>query len=180
MYVHSLPPAQTLHRPGAPRTVQSGFPYVAVFLRKEPEWNQAAGGSDDAAAAGEAGGGPVVENKDGVIEGSAENAVQQTFPEVITSLDEIHEVGTLAQVSVGEGLLRALEGRFSRAAVDGEKLRTFAPPRMCMWLRACLSGKRAEQRMCTVVLFCVCLRRVDLVRGVSSSWIGLPRAFPQP
>ena len=70
---------------------------MAVFLRKEPEWNQAAGGPD-AAAAGEGGGAPAVENKEGVIEGSAENAVQQTFPEVITSLDEIHEVGTLAQV----------------------------------------------------------------------------------
>lgn len=77
---------------------------MAVFLRKEPEWNQPAGGPDSAAGAeavaGEAGGGPAAENKGGVMEGSAaENAVQQTFPEVITSLDEIHEVGTLAQVS---------------------------------------------------------------------------------
>lgn len=74
---------------------------MAVFLRKEADWNQAAGESDDAAAAaaGEGGGEtPVVENKEGVIEGSAEDAVQQTFPEVITSLDEIHAVGTLAQV----------------------------------------------------------------------------------
>ena len=83
-----------------PGAAQSGFPYVAVFLRKEPDWNQTAGTDGDGATeAGEgAAGAAVVENEDGVIEGSNENAVQQTFPEVITSLDEIHEVGTLAQV----------------------------------------------------------------------------------
>eukprot|EP00752_Nemacystus_decipiens_P005164 g4687.t1 len=81
------------------KSSRSGLPYVAVFLRKEPEWNQAAGGSDAEGAEGEGGGAPAVENKEGVVEGSAENAVQQTFPEVITSLDEIHEVGTLAQVA---------------------------------------------------------------------------------
>eukprot|EP00903_Cladosiphon_okamuranus_P015213 g14061.t1 len=80
---------------------RSGFPYVAVFLRKEPEWNQTAGASDGtAAAAGEAGEAPPEgANEEGVVEGSGENAVQQTFPEVISSLDEIHEVGTLAQVA---------------------------------------------------------------------------------
>lgn len=82
---------------------QSGFPYVAVFLRKEPEWSQASGSESDAGAGGGASGdGSVVqENKDGIIEGTTENSVQQTYPEVITSLDEIHEVGTLAQASVG-------------------------------------------------------------------------------
>lgn len=89
-----------LHRP----CVQSGFPYVAVFLRKDPEWNQAAGESDGttaAAAAGKGGGAPAAEEgREGVDEGpTAEKAVQQSFPEVITSLDEVHEVGTLAQVS---------------------------------------------------------------------------------
>lgn len=98
--------------------MQSGFPYVAVFLRKEPEWNQAADGTaaEAAGAAGKGGESPVVENKDGVIEGSAENAVQQTFPEVITSIDEIHEVGTLAQVSVGRGSSFSLEGGGIRIA----------------------------------------------------------------
>ena len=38
--------------PGA--RAQSGSPYVAVFLRKDPEWNQAAGSDGDA---GERGGG---------------------------------------------------------------------------------------------------------------------------
>lgn len=86
---------------------QSGFPYVAVFLRKEPEWNQGAeadgeaSGEAAAAATGPSGDASTTleDNKDGVVEGAAENAVQQTFPEVITSIDEIHGVGTLAQAS---------------------------------------------------------------------------------
>lgn len=95
-------------------TAQSGSPYVAVFLRKEPEWNQAAGSDGEAVAAPGAGGGEATtpddasaagENKDGVIDGTTENAVQQTYPEVITSLDEIHEVGTLAQVCVRSAVL---------------------------------------------------------------------------
>lgn len=72
---------------------------MAVFLRKEPEWNQ--GGSEGGSGGGGGSGAQTdgaVENAEGVIEGGAENAVQQTYPEVITSLDEIHEVGTLAQV----------------------------------------------------------------------------------
>lgn len=80
---------------------------MAVFLRKEPGWNQAPGSDGEESAAGEGGGAAATapgenisngENKDGVVEGTPENAVQQTYPEVITSLDEIHEVGTLAQV----------------------------------------------------------------------------------
>lgn len=53
---------------------QGGRPYVAVFLRKEREWSERA-------------------------EGAAEgDSVDVAFPEVISSLDEIHHVGTLAQV----------------------------------------------------------------------------------
>lgn len=83
---------------------QGRFPYVAVFLRKDAE------GFGEPGTAGEEGenrGGAdsdaigrddVTPNKDGVIEGSPPNALQQTFPEVISNLDEIHHVGTLAQV----------------------------------------------------------------------------------
>ncbi|CAM9800412.1 unnamed protein product [Laminaria digitata] len=91
------------------KSSQGGFPYVAVFLRKEPEWNQgrseggSGGGSGGSGGGGGGGNGAqtdgAVENAEGVIEGGVENAVQQTYPEVITSLDEIHEVGTLAQVA---------------------------------------------------------------------------------
>lgn len=112
------------------RTAQSGSPYVAVFLRKEPGWNQAAGSDGEEAAAGEGGGGGAAatpgdnisngENKDGVIEGTPENAVQQTYPEVITSLDEIHEVGTLAQVSVNKA--PSLRAVYSSYAIVGEIL----------------------------------------------------------
>ena len=79
-------------------------------MRKEPEWNQGGsegGSSGDGSGGGGGGGGGngaqtdgAAENAEGVIEGGAENAVQQTYPEVITSVDEIHEVGTLAQVRV--------------------------------------------------------------------------------
>ncbi|CAN0415266.1 unnamed protein product, partial [Ectocarpus sp. 8 AP-2014] len=87
------------------KSSRSGFPYVAVFLRKEPEWNQGAEADSEASGETAAAGPPddastaVGDNKDGVVEGAAENAVQQTFPEVITSIDEIHGVGTLAQAS---------------------------------------------------------------------------------
>lgn len=84
---------------------QSGFPYVAVFLRKDPEWDEdeagdgseegatAAGTASTASTADDSSNDTVAMNGDAV-----EGAVQQTYPEVITSLDEIHEVGTLAQV----------------------------------------------------------------------------------
>lgn len=79
--------------------VQSGFPYVAVFLRKEPEWSTGGGdGGGGGGASSTANDGGGIENAEGIIEGVAEGAVQQTYPEVITSLDEVHEVGTLAQV----------------------------------------------------------------------------------
>lgn len=83
--------------------VQNGFPYVAVFLRKEPEWSTGGGdggggGGGGGEASSTANGEGGIENAEGVIEGVAEGAVQQTYPEVITSLDEVHEVGTLAQV----------------------------------------------------------------------------------
>ena len=75
---------------------------MAVFLRKEPEWNQ--GGSEGGSGGGGGGNGAqtdgAVENAEGVIEGGADSTVRHTYPEVITSLDEIHEVGTLAQVRV--------------------------------------------------------------------------------
>lgn len=76
---------------------------MAVFLRKEPEWNQ--GGSGGGSGGGGDGGSDAqtdgaAENAEGVIERGAESAVQHTYPEVIASLDEIHEVGTLAQVRV--------------------------------------------------------------------------------
>lgn len=77
---------------------------MAVFLRREPEWNQdgpggRSGGEKNGASSTGGTEGGTLENAEGVIEGvSPEHAVQQTYPEVITSLDEIHEVGTLAQV----------------------------------------------------------------------------------
>lgn len=59
---------------------QGGRPYVAVFLRKERDW----------AAEGETEGGDGAEAR--------QETMQLAFPEVITSLDEIYHVGTLAQV----------------------------------------------------------------------------------
>lgn len=53
---------------------------MAVFLRKERDW----------AAEGEAEGGDGAEAR--------QETMQLAFPEVITSLDEIYHVGTLAQV----------------------------------------------------------------------------------
>lgn len=50
---------------------------MAVFLRKEREW-----GTESKIDEG----------------GDGQGSMQLTFPEVITSLDEIHHVGTLAQV----------------------------------------------------------------------------------
>ncbi|CAB1117057.1 unnamed protein product [Ectocarpus sp. CCAP 1310/34] len=87
------------------KSSRSGFPYVAVFLRKESEWNQGAEADSEASGETAAAGPPedastaAGDNKDDVVEGAAENAVQQTFPEVITSIDEIHAVGTLAQAN---------------------------------------------------------------------------------
>lgn len=59
---------------------QGGRPYVAVFLRKERDW----------AAEGETQGGDDAEAR--------QETMQLAFPEVITSLDDIYHVGTLAQV----------------------------------------------------------------------------------
>lgn len=58
---------------------------MAVFLRKEREWGA-----------------------EGAEDGKAE--VQLAFPEVITSLDEIHHVGTLAQVGDSRGPTRSRMG----------------------------------------------------------------------
>lgn len=87
---------------------QGRFPYVAVFLRKdaegfgesgtEGEEGKISGGAEVGADSDAGGRDDVTPNKDGVIEGSPPNALQQTFPEVISNLDEIHHVGTLAQV----------------------------------------------------------------------------------
>lgn len=117
---------------------------MAVFLRKEPEWNQGESeggrGGDDGSGGNSAGGADgaqtdgAVDNSEGVTEGGVENSVQQTYPEVITSLDEIHEVGTLAQVrlpvsALPEGTIMVYQVRQSRLECD-----------VCVQLVVSLSG----------------------------------------
>lgn len=192
-----VPPIRPPHGPWNSRTVQSGFPYVAVFLRKEPEWNQAAAASDGAAGAtGEAGGGaPAAKNKEGVTEGSAENAVQQTFPEVITSLDEIHEVGTLAQVRPPVKYRAWGWGVVSRAGDERECTHmhttcVFALPKpagegearsmlkCCVWMSAyVLDLGRRESGPYRVGLKAPCISRGSVL-DLFSAFATLPNTFP--
>ncbi|CAN0180341.1 unnamed protein product [Ascophyllum nodosum] len=87
------------------KATQGRFPYVAVFLRKDPNVGGSRAEEESGRGAGadstinNTGKDDVTPNADGVIEGSPQNALQQSFPEVISSLDEIHGVGTLAQVA---------------------------------------------------------------------------------
>lgn len=76
---------------------------MAVFLRKEREWGSAdgerGGGKGRGGKGGGVGSGTANIEADGVIEDGG-NSVQLAFPEVISDLDEIHHVGTLAQVYI--------------------------------------------------------------------------------